>query len=83
MEEKLRIGVAATTPCLLQRDGGSFTGPIWTRPGSVAWYALADASGLLLPLAVEDVPSHMAAVLPPLVFGYFFSVRPESQHCSW
>ena len=66
-EGQLVTGVAATVPCLLQRDGGSFTGPFWARPGRLTWCAPADASGLLLPTAVEVVPSHVDVVLPPLV----------------
>jgi hypothetical protein len=42
-------------------------GPGLGPAGQVAWCAPAAASGLLLPMAVEVVPSHADAVLSPLV----------------
>lgn len=82
-EKKLEMGMVATAPCLLQRGGMSFTGPFRARPGRLAWSAPAVAPGLLLPLAVEVVPSHLAAVLPFHVFGCFYSVRLVSLRLSW
>jgi hypothetical protein len=53
--------------CVCCSVAAGLHGPGLGPAGQVAWCAPAAASGLLLPMAVEVVPSHAAAVLPPLV----------------